>query len=81
MLRRTSPAPHPHPLLLFRFGVDEPGKKNRALQSTQAELHRQVKTDSLKKGLERRIDKKELIERTSPLEILGFRIAIDTCNR
>jgi hypothetical protein len=36
---------------------------NRALQAKALELERQRATDSLKKGLERRPDKEELIER------------------
>lgn len=37
---------------------------NSALQSTAQELARQRATDSLKKGLERRPEKEELVERT-----------------
>ena len=41
---------------------------NRSLQSKQQELERQRATDSLKKGLERRPDKDELIERIDAYE-------------
>lgn len=37
----------------------------RAIQSTALELERQRATDSLKKGLERRPEREELIERGS----------------
>ncbi|KAA6410291.1 MAG: hypothetical protein FRX48_05712 [Lasallia pustulata] len=40
-----------------------------ALQSAALELERQRTTDSLKKGLERRPERDELIERTSPLSL------------
>lgn len=37
----------------------------RALQAAQQELERQRATDSLKKNLEKRPDREELVERTS----------------
>ena len=40
----------------------------RSLQAKQLELERQQATDSLKKGLEKRPDKEELIERMSLLQ-------------
>jgi hypothetical protein len=41
----------------------------RALQSVQQELERQKITDSLKKGLEHRPERDELVERTRPLSL------------
>lgn len=72
MLRRTSPLPYPPFPLYKRVRGEKKGPEerlishnglSRSLQSMQAELNRQVKTDNLKKGLERRVDKRELIER------------------
>ena len=49
----------------------------RSLQAKQLELERQQATDSLRKGLERRPEKEELIERrnipTQMMQILGTR--------
>jgi hypothetical protein len=42
----------------------------RALQATQHELERQQAIDSLKKGLDRRPEKEELVERTPDAELL-----------
>ena len=39
-------------------------EKNRAIQSAQLELERQQASDSLRKGLEKRPEREELVERT-----------------
>lgn len=44
------------------------GEINRAIQSAQLELERQQATDSLRKGLEKRPEREELVERTYDLE-------------
>ena len=45
----------------------------RALQSAAQELERQRATDSLRKGLEKRVGKEELVERiSSPLPTLKY---------
>lgn len=41
-----------------------PPRANRAIQSAQLELERQQASDSLRKGLEKRPEREELIERT-----------------
>lgn len=46
--------------------------RNRALQSAAQELERQRATDSLKKGLEKRPERDELIERLSTLSHLWW---------
>ena len=43
--------------------------KHRALQSAAQELERQRATDSLKKGLEKRPEREELVERMRILNI------------
>ena len=42
----------------------------RAIQSTALELERQRAADSLRKGLERRPEREELIERGSPFKAI-----------
>ena len=44
----------------------------RAIQSAQLELERQQATDSLRKGLEKRPEREELIERTDSQKHLVF---------
>ena len=42
------------------------GGNHRAIQSAQLELERQQASDSLRKGLEKRPEREELVERTHP---------------
>lgn len=44
----------------------------RALQSAAQELERQRATDSLKKGLEKRPEKEELVERMTRSKLFGL---------
>ncbi len=46
---------------------------SRSLQAKQLELERQKATDSLRKGLEKRPEKEELIERNSPEDLVVSR--------
>ena len=46
-------------------------QRSSALQSTAIELERQRATDSLKKGLEKRPDREELVERKQLLQRLN----------
>ena len=43
---------------------------NRALQSAAQDLERQRATDNLRKGLEKRPEKEELVERIFPIPLL-----------
>ena len=66
ILRDTNAAPygtprHPTDSSVFLSNANE---ESRAIQSTQLELERQQATDSLRKGLEKRPEREELIERT-----------------
>ena len=52
------------------------GQRHRALQSAAQDLERQRATDSLRKGLEKRPEKEELIERIPSL-LLPFPLSLN----
>ncbi|KAL9131678.1 MAG: hypothetical protein Q9175_006702 [Cornicularia normoerica] len=66
ILRDTNAAPYTHtptPTIWHPDSIQEANRASRAIQSTQLELERQQATDSLRKGLEKRPEREELVGR------------------